>query len=52
MHNIFFICWGKGEPLVGTKNIKKIYLFALNDNYPKMEYPEAGILHDTKNILY
>ena len=24
----------------------------LNNNYPKMEYFEVGILHDTKNILY
>jgi hypothetical protein len=24
----------------------------LKDNYPKVEYSEAGILKDTKNILY
>ena len=24
----------------------------LKDNYPKVEYSEAGILNDTKNILY
>jgi len=22
MHNIYFICWAKGEILVGTKNIE------------------------------
>jgi hypothetical protein len=24
----------------------------VNNNYPKVEYSEAGILHDTKNILH
>ncbi len=24
----------------------------VNNNYPKVEYPEARILHDTKSILY
>ena len=26
--------------------------FSLKDNYPKVEYSEAGILHDTNNILH
>ena len=37
----FFITW-----------IQKIEFFRLNNNYPKVEYSEPGILHDTKNILY
>jgi hypothetical protein len=29
----------------------KILFSGVKDNYPKVEYSEAEILHDTKNIL-
>ena len=29
-----------------------LYKVRLKDYYPKVEYSEAGILNDTKNILY
>ncbi len=31
--------------------IKNESLIGVKDYYPKVEYSEAGILHDTKNIL-
>jgi hypothetical protein len=50
-HNIWYLRFSFFHKKVIFEHLFE-RIIGLNNNYPKVEYSEAGILHDTKNILY